>query len=141
MKLNISLEEWDSCFLSSFFEVLDFVKYVWNVEMVNLNKKKSDAFFVNVLLRNISSWNCYHQHDIYNWLKCSALVFLASSWNIFYTLNIALPYVSFPHEKACRLSCKCHVCGKSFKRKPYIRKHVQKKHLIFFCSKFKTLTF
>ena len=52
VKLKISWEEWDSCFHFSFLEVLDVVKDVWQVEILNLDTK---CFFVNVLLYNISS--------------------------------------------------------------------------------------
>ena len=81
-----------------------------------------------------------HKHYIYNLLKCffaGALVIVASSWNIFYTLDTALPEISFPHKKKCRLSCKWHVCGNSFKMKCYIRKHLQKT-LVFLGSTFFT---
>ena len=39
------------------------------------------------------------------------------------------------------IGCLFHVCGISFKMKCYIRKPLQKKHLIFFVSKFKIYTF
>ena len=36
VKLKISWEEWDYCFPFSFVKVLDFVKDVWNVKILNL---------------------------------------------------------------------------------------------------------
>ena len=45
-------------------------------------------------------------------------------------------YVTFHLETVTTNSCKCHVCGNSFKMKCYITKHLQKKHLICFGSKF-----
>ena len=69
-KLKISWEEWDYCFHFSLLEVLDFVKKnVWNVEILHLDTLNIRCFFVNVFLCNILSSNCYHKHDIYNWLK------------------------------------------------------------------------
>ena len=67
-------------------------------------------------------------------------VILDFSWNIFYILDTELPEISFPHYKKCRLSCKCHMCGNSFKINCYITKHLQTKHLILFGSKFKIST-
>ena len=55
-----------------------------------------------------------------------ALVILAYSWNISYTLDISMTLILFPHEKSCRIGCKCNVCGKSFEMKCYIRIHTQK---------------
>ena len=46
-----------------------------------------------------------------------AFVILASLKNICHTFDTALPEMSFPYEKLCRLSCNCHVCGNSFKMK------------------------
>ena len=39
----------------------------WNLELGY--KKYQVLFFVNVILCNISSWNCYHQQEIYNLFK------------------------------------------------------------------------
>ena len=46
-----------------------------------------------------------------------AFLSFASSSNICNTLDTALPEMSFPYGKSCILSCKCHVCGYSFKMK------------------------
>ena len=46
-----------------------------------------------------------------------------------------------PAKKSTLISCICHMCGKSFKMKSYVRNFLQKKHLIFFVSKFKISTF
>ena len=45
VKLKISWEEWDYCFHFSFFEVLDFVKDVGNVKILNLETKKISSVF------------------------------------------------------------------------------------------------
>ena len=47
-----------------------------------------------------------------------AFVILASSRSICNSFDTALPEMSFPYtKKPYRLSCKCHVCGNSFKMK------------------------
>ena len=46
-----------------------------------------------------------------------AFVIFASSCNICNTFDTTLPEMSFPREKSCRKSCKCHVCGNIFKMK------------------------
>ena len=52
-------------------KVLDFVKYVWNVENSNLEPKNCCSFFANVFWCNISSENYFHKHDIYNLIYMS----------------------------------------------------------------------
>ena len=44
------------------------------------------------------SWNFYHKHDIYNLLNClfcGCISDFCFFWNMFYTLNIALPKYHF----------------------------------------------
>ena len=91
VKLKISWEEWVYCFHFLFLAVFDFVKYVWNVQILNLDTKISGALFINVLLCNISSWNCYHKHYICDcdwlWLVLSGcdwlwLVVTGCSWSL-----------------------------------------------------------
>ena len=52
----------------SFVEVVSFVKkkLVEHDKILNWEQKK--VFFVNVFWSNISSWNCFHKQDIYNFI-------------------------------------------------------------------------
>ena len=101
--------------------------------MFKWNKNISSNFFVNVFLFNISSWNCYHKHDVYNLIY---MIFFVGVKNI---ANISRKTKN--HKCTCKtstwFSSIYYVCGNSFKMKWYIRKHLQKKDLIFFRSKFK----
>ena len=98
-------------------------------------QKIPGGFFVNVFVCNISPWNCCHKHDIYNLIKCLFGRCISDSCFVlkyFYTLDIVLPLISFPHENSCILSFKCDVCGNSFKIKCYIRTHLQQKNTWYF---------
>ena len=114
----LSWKEWDYCFYLPFLEVLDFVKYVWNLEILNLDTKNTRCFFckcflmLNFILTLLPQ--TWHTRPIKVLFFVCALEILAPSWNIFYTLDITLPLVSIPHEKSCRLGCKCHVWCNSF---------------------------
>ena len=108
------------------------------------NQKISSAFFVNVLWCNISSWNCYHTHYIYYLIYMIFHVeMIFRQCNVKIVENISRR--SKNHVCTCKkstlISCRCNVCDNTFKMKCYIRKHLQKKHLIFFASKFKISTF
>ena len=48
---------------------MEFVNDVWNVEIANFKPKTNKFFFENVFLNNISSWSCFHKHDIHNLIK------------------------------------------------------------------------
>ena len=50
VNLKISWEEWDYCFHYSFLEVLDFVKYFWNVEISHLDPENISWFFCKCFL-------------------------------------------------------------------------------------------
>ena len=45
VKVKISWEEWDYCFHLSFLEVLHFVKYILNVNILNVEPKNYKCFF------------------------------------------------------------------------------------------------
>ena len=113
----------------------------WNLRLGN---KKLSACLANVFWSNIWYWKCYHKHDMYNLIKCLVCRCISDScFFLKYSLHswhgMILRLISI--WKSCRLGCTCHVCGNSFKTKCYIRKHLHKKHLIFFGSKFKISTF
>ena len=120
---------------------MDFVKKKKSEMLISwtLKQKISVAFFVNVFLCKLLP-KTWHKHLIKVFFA-GALVILVCSWNSFHTLDITLHKKSFPHQKSCRLSFKCHVCGNGFKIECYSKKHLQKKQLIFFGSKFVISTF
>ena len=41
------------------------IKYIWNVEIFNREPNKIRFFFANVFWWNISSGDCFHKHDIW----------------------------------------------------------------------------
>ena len=47
-------------------EVLDFVKEIWYLDIFHKEPKKNAAFFVNVLLCTILSWNFFHKYGTPN---------------------------------------------------------------------------
>ena len=54
---------------------------------------------------------------------CTCFMIVVLSLNIFYTFDIAMPQLSFSHEKSYSQSCIFHVCGNRFQMKCYIRQH------------------
>ena len=70
-KHNISKKEWDYCFNLSFVEVLDFVKYVWNFEILNLTPKTINCFYckcffdVTFKLETVSTNMTFTTHSIW----------------------------------------------------------------------------
>ena len=69
------------------------------------NQNNVNVFFVNVLASTISSWTFFHKCDIYT-----------------------LIYV-FIHVKKTFKELLCQMCGKWFKEKKEIAKHMQKRHM------------
>ena len=93
------------------------------------NYKISSAFFVNVFWCNIISWNCYHKRDIYNLIYMiyhMEMIFKAKPCQECRIYFKKKQESLMPCKTSNLLSCICHVHGKSFNMKYYIRTHLQK---------------
>ena len=93
VKLKIFREEWDYCFNVSFVEVLDFVKYVWNLEILKLKPNNIKCCFCKCFL-------------YYNFI----LKLLPQTWHLEINLH------DFLMKKTCQ-AMQCQKCCKYFKKK------------------------
>ena len=101
----------------TFLGTFGFVKDVWNLDILNLEPKYDCALFACVLQ------------------------FYVLSWNIFHTFDIDMLQMSFMHEGTLVWGYICNVCGKKFKIKWYMEKHLQKKQRHYFGSQSKISRF
>ena len=98
-------------------KVLDFVKYVWNVKIFNLEPKKMWCFFAYVFCCYISSENFFHKHDIDNQI-----------YMIIHVKKTVEAYL-------------CQKCRKYFKRKQESQNMCKKSIYFFFGSYLEISTF
>ena len=84
-------------------KLLDFVKYVWNLDIFNQEPKYAYALFACILR------------------------FYVFSWIIFHTFYIDMLEMSFTHEETLVWGQNCNICGKKLKNKWYMKKTLSKK--------------
>ena len=91
------------------YELRDFVKEIWNLDIFDWEpKKKGYVFLVNVFSSTISSQTFFHICDIYNFIYVVKIV-----WKTFKELL-------------------CQMCGKWFTKKEIAKKHAKNTGIFLF---------